>query len=297
MYERYFHLVAKPFAMNPDPRFLYMSPQHASALTVLEYSIESQASFCLLTGAIGSGKTTVVRQLIGSLGEGVKVGLISNCHARFESVIPWALSALGVPAVNGSDIALYEALTDCVIKQYAKGRRTLLILDEAQNLPVSILEELRLISNINSEQDVALQVLLVGQPELRATLERPELVQFAQRVSMGYHLDSLSEPEAHLYIQHRLGVAGGDRSLFEADAIRYIHGRAAGIPRLMNQLCDMAMVYAYADRRQSIDEALVRQVIDDRIRGRGTRVFTEDSVSAALVGPARNQSERTLKPV
>lgn len=295
MYERYFHLVARPFAMNPDPRFLYLSPQHASALTLLEYSIESQASFCMLTGAIGSGKTTVIRQLIASLGESIKVGLISNCHSRFESVIPWALSALNIVAANDSYIAQYEALTDSVIRQYAAGRRTLLILDEAQNLPVVVLEELRLISNINSEQDVALQILLVGQPELCATLERPELTQFAQRVSLAYHLDSLSESEAHFYIQHRLSVAGGDKNLFDADAIRYIHGRSAGIPRLINQLCDMALVYAYADKCQSIGQELVRQVIDERNRGRGTRVFVEEPQSTSLAGSSHHESERTLK--
>src|SRR5277367_3691229 len=205
--------------MSPDPAFLYSSRQHAAALTMLEYGIESQASFCLLTGEIGSGKTTVMRQMIKTLGERFTVGLVSNTHARFNSILPWALSALGVSPTTDSDIAQYEALTDLVIREYGKGRRTLLIFDEAQNLPVQILEELRLLSNINSEADIALQVLLIGQPELRAKLERPELRQFAQRVSVDFHLDCLGIQEARAYIQHRLRAAGGDPNLFHPEAM------------------------------------------------------------------------------
>jgi general secretion pathway protein A len=282
MYEDYFKFNSKPFALNPDPAFLYPSPQHAAALTMLEYAIESQAAFCLLTGEIGSGKTTVVRQLIRLLDERFTVGLISNTHERFQSIFPWALSALGMSPVDGSDIALYEALTDFVIRDYGKGRRTLLILDEAQNLPIQLLEELRLLSNVNSEKDIALQILLVGQPELRAKLERPELEQFAQRVSVDFHLECLNLAEACAYVQHRLTVAGGDPEMFRPDAVAFVHDRAHGIPRLMNQLCDLSLVYAFAEQRRVIDEQLVRQVLQERNRGRAMRVFGSDPVAVPL---------------
>lgn len=276
MYERYFHFKSKPFALNPDPEFLYPSRQHAAALTMLEYAIESQASFCLLTGDIGSGKTTVVRQLIRTLGKDISVGLISNTHARFASLVPWALSALGAVCSDASEVAQYEALTGFVIREYAQGRRTLLILDEAQNLSVPALEELRLLSNLNSEKDVALQTLLVGQPELRAKLERPELRQFAQRVSVDFHLECLSLADARAYFEHRLNTAGGSPDLFQPDAVSFIHARAGGIPRLMNQLCDLSLVYAFAEQCESIDEQLVRQVLQERNRGRAMRVFGAD---------------------
>jgi type II secretory pathway predicted ATPase ExeA len=275
MYERFFHLSSKPFALNPDPSFLYLSAKHAGALTMLEYGIESQAGFCLLTGEIGSGKTTVVRQLIRSLNERFTVGLVSNTHERFASIVPWALSALSLPSAP-TDIAQYEALTDFVIREYGKGRRTLLIFDEAQNLSMQVLEELRLLSNLNSEQDIALQVLLVGQPELRLKLEKPELLQFAQRVAVDFHLGCLSLAEARAYVVHRLKVAGGDPAVFHPEAVAFIHARSRGVPRLINQLCDLALVYAFAEQRRSIDEHLVSQVLRERNRGRSVQLFSRD---------------------
>ncbi len=282
MYERFYNFLSKPFALNPDPTFLYPSRQHAAALTMLEYAMESQATFCLLTGEIGSGKTTVVRQLIRTLDDRFVVGLISNTHERFQSVLPWALSALSVVPADYTDIAQYEALTDVVIRAYGKGKRTLLILDEAQNLSIQLLEELRLLSNINSEKDMAIQILLVGQPELRTKLERPELTQFAQRVAVDFHLECLSLAEARAYVQHRLQVAGGDPTLFHPDAIAFIHARARGVPRLMNQLCDLALVYGFAEQQKLIDEQLVRQVLQERSRGRAIRVFAGEPAIVPL---------------
>ena len=274
MYERFFRLNSKPFALSPDPSFLFPSRQHGAALTMLEYGIESQAIFCLLTGEIGSGKTTVVRQLIRMLGDKFAVGLVSNTHEHFRSIMPWALSSLGIAAAGDSDIAQYEALTHFAIREYAKGRRTVLIFDEAQNLSISLLEELRLLSNINSERDTALQVLLVGQPELRGKLARAELTQFAQRVSVDFHLDCLSLPEARAYVHHRLKVAGGSTAIFKPEAIAFIHARTGGTPRLMNQLCDLALVYAFADQIDTVDEQLIRQVLEDRTRGLPSPMFS-----------------------
>jgi general secretion pathway protein A len=267
MYERYFSFTAKPFALTPDPAFLYPSRQHGMALTMLEYGLESHAAFSLLTGEIGSGKTTLVRKLVRQLNARTSVGLISNTHARFRAIHGWALSALGVASPGESDIAQYEALVDHLVKEYARGRRTLLILDEAQNLSVEALEDLRLLSNVNSEKDLVLQILLVGQPELRETLSRPELRQFAQRVSVDYHLTVLDASETAAYVRHRLEVAGGDASLFRPDALSLIHIHTRGVPRLVNQLCDYALVYAYAEGLRDIDVELISQVVSDRRGG------------------------------
>jgi general secretion pathway protein A len=266
MYERHFGFKSKPFSLTPDPAFLYPSRQHAMAMTMLEYGLESQAAFSLLTGDIGSGKTTLVRRLLQGLGDQVAVGLISNTHSQFTSIHAWVLSALGMPAEN-SEVAQYAALIDSFVLQYAKGRRTLLIIDEAQNLSIPVLEELRLLSNVNSERDLILQILLVGQPELRSKLSRPEMIQFAQRVSVDFHLAPLDRTETHAYVRHRLDVAGGPTTLFSADAIEFVHARTKGVPRLVNQLCDFGLLYAFADGRMTIDADLIAQVLRDRGNG------------------------------
>lgn len=289
MYLRYFNFKCKPFAMNPDPAFLFASKQHTAALTMLEYAMEAQASFCLLTGEIGSGKTTLVRQLIRMLGEKATVGLVSNTHARFRSIHPWVLSALGVVPRDSSDVAQFEALNEFFIGEYSKGRRTLLIFDEAQNLSVRTLEELRLLSNLNSENDLAVQTLLVGQPELREKMARPELKQLAQRVAVDFHLQSLPVTEALAYVQHRLKVAGGDEAIFQRRAVELIHQHSGGIPRVMNQLCDLALVYAYAERFDRISARLVAQVLQDRSRHTGPATPHGGGLEAAG-DPASNTS-------
>ncbi len=264
MYERHFGLTAKPFSLTPDPAFLFASRQHAMAMTMLEYGLESQAAFSLLTGDIGSGKTTLVRNLLRHLGDQVAVGLISHTHARFNSIHAWALSALDIAPGNDSEVTRYEALVASFVRTYAAGRRTLLIIDEAQNLTLEVLEELRLLSNVNSETDLVLQILLVGQPELRRKLARPELQQFAQRISVDFHLRPLDCSETHAYVHHRLEIAGRHTPLFSPDAIDAVHARTNGVPRLMNQLCDFALLYAFADGRTVVGADLIDQVVHDR---------------------------------
>lgn len=252
------------------------------AMTMLEYGLESQAAFSLLTGDIGSGKTTLVRKLLRQLGDQVVVGLVSNTHSRFKSIQAWALSGLGIVPSDDSEIAIYEALVDSFVREYAKGRRTLLIFDEAQNLSIDALEELRLLSNVNSEKDLILQILLVGQPELRVKLSHPDLKQFAQRVSVDFHLRPLDRQETHAYILHRLSVAGVSGALFLPEAIEFMYARTNGVPRLLNQLGDFALVYAFADGRTSIDADLISQVVRDRIGAQALPTFGAEP--AAPVG-------------
>jgi len=275
MYERHFGLQSRPFALTPDPAFLYCSRQHQMALTMLEYGLESQAPLLLLTGEIGSGKTTLVRRLVRDLGERAAIGLISNTHARNRSLLGWALSALEIAPSDDSDVAAYEALVDSCVREYGRGRRTLLIVDEAQNLADEVIEELRLLSNINSEQDLVLQILLVGQPELRATLAKSSMRQIAQRVAADCDLRPLDEAETAGYIAHRLAVAGGRPGLIAPAAIDLVYKCTMGVPRLINQLCDYALVYAFADGLSSVDAEVVRQVLGDRQQMGALPVFAE----------------------
>jgi type II secretory pathway predicted ATPase ExeA len=173
------------------------------------------------------------------------------------------LSALRIVPKNTSEVGLYEALREALIRQHAQGGSTVLIIDEAQNLSIEILEELRLLSNINSEKEMLLQVLLVGQPQLHTKLSRPELKQFAQRVSVFFELKQLARDETHAYFQHRLSVAGGSPKLFRPEALDLIHAHSQGVPRLMNQLGDFSLVFAFADRRKDVDAELVSQVVRD----------------------------------
>jgi general secretion pathway protein A len=273
MYEHFYGLKCRPFALTPDPAFLFRSRQHSMALTLLEYGLESQAAFGLLTGDIGSGKTTLLRHLVRHAGEKVTVGLITNTHGGFRSIHPWALSAFSIAPTKNTKIAQYEALVEFLVREYAAGRRVLLIIDEAQNLSVAVLEELRLLSNVNSEQDLVLQILLVGQPELRDTLSRPELRQVAQRISVDFHLRPLDAAASSEYVRHRVRAAGGDGDLFSIDALERVFRETGGVPRLINQLCDLSLVYGYAARARRIDEEVISQVIADRVEANALSVF------------------------
>lgn len=279
MYEQFFGLNAKPFALTPDPEFLYLSPQHARALTLLEYGLESHAAFGLLTGEIGSGKTTVVRRLTRGLDGRVTLGLISNSHAGFGSVHEWALSAFDLK-VSGSKVARYDRLVHFFIDEYAKDRRSVLVVDEAQNLDFKLLEELRLLSNVNSEKDLILQIFLVGQPELRKTLAEPRLKQLAQRISVDFHLRPLTLEDTHSYVQHRLKLAGASTHIFVSGAVDLVHEKSGGVPRLINQLCDISLVYAFADARPEVDRSIIEAVFADRTGAMALPIFENDRAAS-----------------
>lgn len=264
MYESFFGLKEKPFSLLPDPDFLFMSSKHSLALSILEYSLAGQAGFCAITGDIGSGKTTLIRMLLRRIGRDITLGLISNTHSGLTDITAWALAAFGRGSNAQNDAEIYQELMHFLIEEYGAGRRCVLIVDEAQNLTVEALEELRLLSNINSDKDLLLQIILVGQPELLTKLKSPELAQFAQRISISYHLTPLSYVETRRYIRHRLEVAGAKRPIFSDAAIGAIQYFSGGVPRVVNSICDMALVYGLADNKAEVDLDLVLRVVGDR---------------------------------
>lgn len=267
MYEQFYRLREKPFSLLPDPAFLYPSDKHSMALVLLDYGLNSQASFSVITGGIGTGKTTLIRRLLSQLGREVTVGLISNTHRSFGELLQWVLLAFNLEHTGTDKVGLYKILVDFLIDEYAKHRRAVLIIDEAQNMSPETLEELRMLSNINSEKDQVLQIILVGQAGLRDTLRRPDLEQFAQRIAVDYHLESLNPDETREYIRHRLQVAGGDPDLFSDAACEAIYRFSGGTPRLINLLCDTALVYGYAEQAPQIGEALVEDVAREKLAG------------------------------
>ena len=265
IYTAHFGLAERPFTLLPDPDFIYWSESHARAYAMLEYGMMTSAPITVITGEIGAGKTTLLRHLLRSLPEDITVGLISNAQGNRGELLHWVLMALGVGTdTEASYVQLFAQFQDFLIEEYASGRRTMLIFDEAQNLSVETLEELRMFSNINADKDELLQIVLVGQPELRDLIAQPRLVQFAQRVAAEYHLPSMSAETVRDYIYHRLRVAGASREIFTPAACECVHVGSRGVPRLVNQICDYALVYAFTDGLDAVDAGVVEQVVLDR---------------------------------
>jgi type II secretory pathway predicted ATPase ExeA len=206
-----------------------------------------------------------LRHLLRSLPEDITVGLISNAQGNRGELLHWVLMALGVATdTNASYVQLFAQFQDFLIEEYASGRRTMLIFDEAQNLSLETLEELRMFSNINADQDELIQLVLVGQPELRDLIGQPRLVQFAQRVAAEYHLPGMTSDQVAAYVDHRLRVAGASREIFTPAACECVHLASRGVPRLVNQICDYALVYAFTDGLDRVDASVIEQVVTDR---------------------------------
>jgi general secretion pathway protein A len=267
MYESFYGFREKPFSLLPDPAFLYLSEKHRMALTMLQYGILNQAGFTVVTGEIGSGKTMLIRQVLEEAGEDISIGLVSNTHRHFGELLQWVLLAFGLEYREKRKVELYHTLADFMVREYNQDRRTVLIIDEAQNLSPDALEELRMLSNINADKDQVLQLILVGQPALRQTLRRPELQQFAQRIAVDYNLRALNLEETWNYIRHRLKVGGGNPNLFDTKACAAVYFYTGGTPRLINVLCDTALVYGYAEQKRSIDAETVCDVVREKTKG------------------------------
>lgn len=264
MYETFYGLKEKPFSIQPDPDFLFFSWRHTLAFTMMEYGIQSRAGFSVISGDIGCGKTTLIRHLLNSLGKNLTVGLVYNTHQDIADLLEWIMLSFGLPYDGMSTVARYDAFQRFLIAEYGQGRRVVLIVDEAQNLSAGALESLRMLSNINADKDQLLQVILVGQPQLKDLLRRPELQQFAQRVSVDYFIPPLEASDVKSYVEHRLRVAGRDEPLFTDAALARVAEATRGVPRSINVLCDMAMVYGFSGETPQIDVDIVNDVIKDR---------------------------------
>jgi general secretion pathway protein A len=265
MYETFYGLREKPFSLLPDPDLVYWGRTHRLAFAMLEFGVINNTGFTVITGEIGSGKTTLVRCLLRRLDPSITVGLISNTPEGGEELLRWIMMSLDQP-FNECVPALIRRFQDFVRAQYAKGQRTIIIIDEAQNLGFDALETLRMLSNINTEKYQILQLILVGQPQLKGVLQARQLVQFAQRVSSDFHLGSLPYDEVGNYIDYRLRAVGSCEQLFVGDACSAIAEASSGIPRVINMLCDTALVYGFSIGADTIAASLVKEVIEDKRR-------------------------------
>ncbi len=266
MYESFYGLSGKPFSLLPDAEFLFLSSNHRHAVNLLEYGMITKAGFIVITGDVGAGKTVIIRRYLKNVGPDVSVGLITNPSATLGRILRWIAVAFELDASSQDDVVLYNQFVEFLMKQYATGKRAVLIIDEAQNLTAAMLEELRMLSNVNNEKDQLLQIVLVGQPELLQVLRRPELRQFVQRIAVHYNLEPLQASETAAYIQHRLGVVGGKAELFDEAASAAVHYFTGGVPRLINLLCDQALVYGYSEDHKQINFETVAAVVLERNR-------------------------------
>ncbi len=266
LYAEFFGLKERPFTLLPDPAFLYWSDQHRRAYSILEFGIMSCAPVTLITGEIGSGKTTLLRQLLSEMDREITVGLISNAQGGRGELLQWVLSALGITTEPGLDyVGMFHKLQDFLVKEYAAGRRVVVIIDEAQNLSIEGLEEIRMLTNINANKDELIQLVLVGQPELRDMVRRPEMRQLAQRIAATFHLMPMDAATVAAYVKHRLVTAGGTGNEFTADAMTLVHDLTGGIPRLVNQLCDFSMLYAWSGEQHEVSREVVQGVLADGV--------------------------------
>jgi putative secretion ATPase (PEP-CTERM system associated) len=264
MYESFFKLHTKPFDLLPDPRFIYLSRSHKKALTYLDYGIRERSGFILLTGEVGSGKTTLIRDLLDKRYEHVVLSKIFNTRVTSEQLLAMINDDFGIPVQGKDKVTLIRDLNNFLIDQYAAGNQPILIIDEAQNLSPDLLEEVRMLSNLEASNSKLMQIILVGQPELRHILAAPRLRQLRQRININCHLQALNREETEKYIIHRLEVAGNAAAVeFEPESLDVIFHYSRGIPRLINILCDFLLFLAYAEETTSLSVKMVQDVIGD----------------------------------
>lgn len=307
MYTSYFGLNEKPFSITPNPRYLYMSERHTEALAHLIYGIKDSGGFIQLTGEVGTGKTTLIRGLLQRLPDNADVALILNPQLSATEFLAAILEELGIelPADKSSLKALTDALNVFLLDNYSKGRRTILIVDEAQNFAVDVLEQIRLLTNLETAKHKLLQITLIGQPELRTMLARNDLRQLAQRITARYHLEPLGQDDTEVYVQHRLKVAGATRPIFSKAACRELFRLSGGVPRIINVIADRALLGAFTSEAALITPALVRRAAAE-VYGEdpdfepawkvALRVAAVAGVAALFIGAAVFTAMRLLDP-
>ena len=265
MYASHFGLTAKPFSIVPNPDILFLSENHQNTLTMLEYGLSERTGFVLLTGEIGTGKTTLIRYMLNEMVSQMDVAVIFNTNFDSDQLYRMILSEFDIPCDVTEKDRQMEMLFRFLIDRYAQGLQTLLVIDEAQHLPDETLEDIRMLTNLQTDDQLLLQIILVGQPELRTRLEAPKFKQLAQRIGVNYHLDPFDREQTDNYINHRVTAAGGRADLFSPEAIELIHDHSGGIPRTINLLCDAVLVYGYADGLKRIDRDAVEKVLADKV--------------------------------
>ncbi|WP_428515112.1 ExeA family protein [Roseovarius sp.] len=264
LYADFFGLSERAFTLLPDPALIYWSKAHRNAYTILDYGILSRAPITVITGEIGSGKTTLMQHLLKNHKERITVGLISNAQGGRGELLQWVLNSLSVEVSNDSSyVQNFQALQDFLIAEYAADRRVVLIFDEAQNLSTEGLEELRMLTNINANKDELIQLILVGQPELRDVIASPNMKQLAQRVAASFHIPAMDDENVKQYIRHRLQSVGGHGDEFTDAACSMVYKHTGGVPRLINRLCDVAMLYAWSKEEKTVTEDILKSVLDD----------------------------------
>lgn len=267
MYEKYFYLKESPFNITPDTRFLHLTRKHREAIDLLIYGITAKKGFIMLTGEVGMGKTTLSRALLERLPKKVETALILNPLLSGHDLIKTITSDFGLIVEDGTIKAHLDKLNEFLLKTAESGATAAVIIDEAQNLPVETLETVRLLSNLETEREKLLQIVLVGQPELRKKLEMNELRQLNQRITVRYHLEPLAMDETADYIRSRIFTAGGGTSLpFTEKAIKEIYDKAAGIPRKINIICDRVLTAAYVYDKKAADEDAVEKALEELVR-------------------------------
>lgn len=297
MYEAYFNLKMKPFELVPDPHFIFLSRSHKKALSFLTYGIQERSGFILLTGEIGSGKTTLIRDLINRHNDQLVLAKIFNTCVSSEQLLAMINDDFGLPVEGRDKVALIRDLNNFLVEQYACGNQPVLIIDEAQNLGADLLEEIRMLSNLETDNSKLLQIILVGQPELRATLAAPGLLQLRQRININCHIQALSRQETEEYITHRLDVAGNAEAVvFPAETLDYIYHYSKGIPRLINIICDFLMLSAFVEETGTISLEMVSEIIGD-LDFENHYWSGAGEVKAVPAGDSRNSAARDSQDV
>jgi general secretion pathway protein A len=272
MYTAHYGLREKPFSLTPDPRYLFLSSSHREALAHVLYGVEQGEGFIAVTGEVGTGKTTICRTLLERLGPETEVAFVFDPLLTPDELLRAVCAEFGLQIAQRSPAELSDSLNRFLLDANRKGRRVVLVVDEAQNLPVATLEQIRLLSNLETSTTKLIQILLFGQPELDEMLESAELRQLRQRITVRYRLHALARGEAREYVRHRVRVAaGGEREVFTAAALREIERRGRGIPRLVNLLADRALLAGYAEGAPYVDRAQVDRAAREILRARGAR--------------------------
>jgi general secretion pathway protein A len=262
MYLAFYGLKEKPFNTTPDPKFLYLTPGHQEALAHLLYGVQESKGFLVLTADIGTGKTTLLQALLQRLDKDVEVAFVVNSKLSFEGLLEYILEDFGINSPGESQAQRLVALNNFLLSRWREGKKTVLILDEAQNLEPLTLEQVRLLSNFETATEKLLQILLVGQPELKTKLQLPELRQLKQRIGLRANIPLLTEEETRKYIRHRLQIAAAQNTaVFNDRAIVCIHQFAGGVPRLINILCDHCLLIGYAEQKRQIGRDIVEEAI------------------------------------